>query len=82
MHIILSILLTVGAFIFFVCGLASVLEDLLERSPYAAPLSQEEQRALRDNETATPAPSTELLANAQAFAASAVCPGKQESCRI
>jgi hypothetical protein len=42
MHILSAMVLILGALIVLVLGLVSVLRDLLERSPYEAPLIQED----------------------------------------
>jgi hypothetical protein len=44
MHIVTSIVLTIGALAFLVLGLLRVLHDLLERGPYDAPLVEESPR--------------------------------------
>ena len=44
MHIVTAILLTIGALAFLVLGLVRVLNDLLERGPYDAPLVEESSR--------------------------------------
>jgi hypothetical protein len=44
MHIVTAILLTIGALAFLVFGLVRVLQDLLERGPYDAPLVEESPR--------------------------------------
>jgi hypothetical protein len=44
MHILTAIVLTAGALVFLVWGLIRVLEDLLERGPYDAPLVEESPR--------------------------------------
>jgi hypothetical protein len=44
MHIFIAIMLTIGALAFLVFGLIRVLQDLLERGPYDAPLLEEGRR--------------------------------------
>jgi hypothetical protein len=44
MHIFIAIMLTIGAPAFLVFGLIRVLQDLLERGPYDAPLVEETRR--------------------------------------
>jgi hypothetical protein len=44
MHIVIAIVLTIGALVFLVLGLVGVLHDLLERGPYDAPLVEESPR--------------------------------------
>jgi hypothetical protein len=44
MHILIAIMLTIGAFAFLVFGLIRVLHDLLERGPYDAPLVEQSPR--------------------------------------
>jgi hypothetical protein len=44
MHIVTTIVLTIGALAFLVLGLIRVLHDLLERGPYDAPLVGESPR--------------------------------------
>ena len=44
MHFVTAILLTIGALAFLVLGLIRVLQDLLERGPYDAPLVEESLR--------------------------------------
>ena len=44
MHIVTAIVLTIGALAFLVLGLLRVLQDLLERGPYDAPLVEESPR--------------------------------------
>jgi hypothetical protein len=44
MHIVTAIFLTIGALTFLVLGLFRVLNDLLERGPYDAPLVEESPR--------------------------------------
>jgi hypothetical protein len=41
MHIVTTIVLTIGALAFLVLGLIRVLHELLERGPYDAPLVEE-----------------------------------------
>jgi hypothetical protein len=53
MHIVTAIVLTVGALAFLVLGLLRVLDDLLERGPYDAPLVEESSR--QDDPAAWPA---------------------------
>ena len=45
MHIFLSIALISGALFILILGLASVLRDLLERGPHAAPLTEKDRMA-------------------------------------
>ena len=44
MHILIAIMLTIGALAFLVFGLIRVLHDLLERGPYDAPLVEQSPR--------------------------------------
>jgi hypothetical protein len=43
MQIVITIVLTLGALAFLVLGLLRVLQDLLERGPYDAPLVEESE---------------------------------------
>jgi hypothetical protein len=70
MHMLWSILLIIGAILSLVLGLFGVLRDLIDRSPYQAPVIQEDGLAQppRYPGTAPSAPPTDLPASTRRFA--------------